>query len=522
METGRMKRSLLGGLAAALLALAQPARADWIRAETDRFIVYGDVSEAQVRDYAVKLNTFHEILHAYNPRASNEPPPRKFEVYLLRQQSDIQRIEPRMGRDVAGFYTSGSQAEFAVAFIGSEAISGDTVLFHEYAHHFMFANFPAAYPAWFVEGWAEYFGNTRIKPNEATVGGYNANRVAWLNLARWIRWDELFNKRSGDLSDAEQVVYYPQAWLFVHYMMSSKERAAQLNTITTAIAKGETPAKAVHAATGMSQSELNHELQGYTKLQVLLLKDYHPKTEVKIAHLAASADDLLLDSLRLSLSDIDRRDARFLAAIRRKAAKYPGDPLADQVLALAEFTYGDVAAGEAIVNRRLAVHPDELETLRVAGVGQIIAGERDRTARAARYRASRTFLIKAYGLDKTDFRTLYAYAFSRTVEPGFPNDNDLNALVEAHALSPAADDITVLAADALRRRGKDGEARALLSVVANNPHGGDDAERARAMMAGAPLPLDGLELISRGSDDKPKKPPGGGSGAKQKPPAPAS
>ena len=32
-----------------------------------------------------------------------------------------------------------------------------SVLFHEYAHHFMLHHFPAAYPAWYVEGFAEFF-----------------------------------------------------------------------------------------------------------------------------------------------------------------------------------------------------------------------------------------------------------------------------------------------------------------------------------------------------------------------------
>ena len=33
--------------------------------------------------------------------------------------------------------------------------TGQLVLFHEYAHHFMLQYAPAAYPAWYVEGFAE-------------------------------------------------------------------------------------------------------------------------------------------------------------------------------------------------------------------------------------------------------------------------------------------------------------------------------------------------------------------------------
>jgi hypothetical protein len=37
-------------------------------------------------------------------------------------------------------------------------LSGETVLYHEYAHHFMIGSLTTrAYPRWFVEGFAEFF-----------------------------------------------------------------------------------------------------------------------------------------------------------------------------------------------------------------------------------------------------------------------------------------------------------------------------------------------------------------------------
>jgi hypothetical protein len=497
---------MLGAALAAALALsAGTANARWVKAETDRFIIYGDVPEATARDYAVKLSTFDKVLHTYVPQAADVAPARKFEVYLV-SQAGLNRVWPGSSGAIGGFYTTTSQVEFAAVSISAPVMSGDTVLFHEYAHHFMFANFPAAYPTWFTEGWAEYFGNTQITPDLIKVGAYNKDRVWWLG-SDWIRWGELFDKAPGDI-DSWGALYYPQSWLFIHYMLGDKARAEQLNRITAAIATGEVPSKAIQRIMGLSLAQLNRDLHAYRELRLLVIKNAVPPPQVTVTVLPPSADDLLLERLRLARAEIGKPDRfGFLSTIRRRAAKFPGDALADQVLALAEFTYGDVAAGEAIVARRLAASPDEVETLRIAGMGQVIAAERNPKSREARYRAARPFLIRAYGLDPTDFRTLYAYAFSRRLEPGFPNVNDLKALEEAHGLAPSAADITLLAGDALLRGGQPARGRGLLAILANDPHGGRLTQRAKALLAGGqPLNLDKLKLVDYEGPDDPKPP----------------
>ena len=38
----------------------------------------------------------------------------------------------------------------------------DLVLHHEYAHHFMLQYFPAIYPGWYTEGFAELIGSSKM------------------------------------------------------------------------------------------------------------------------------------------------------------------------------------------------------------------------------------------------------------------------------------------------------------------------------------------------------------------------
>jgi len=238
-------------------------------------------------------------------------------------------------------------------------------------------------------------------------------------------------------------------------------------------------------ATGMTVAELTKALRGYQKLPGYKFTDVlKTPPVVTVTRLPPSADDLLLDHLRLVAQRDDTVDPKFLADVRRRAAKWPDDRYAELVWGAAEFAHGDIAAGEAIVQRRLDANTNDVEALLLAGTGQLTAGHRQPDTRLARARAARPYLIKAHKLSDDDYRVLFAYAVSRTVEPGFPNENDLNAVLAARALAPAVDPITVMAGQALLEHGERERAVGLLAIVANNPHGGPLSAQARALMEG--------------------------------------
>ena len=59
-------------------------------------------------------------------------------------------------------------------------MSGETILYHEYAHHFMIASLTRrAYPLWFTEGFAEFFGGVQFKEDGSVLLGTPANHRAW-------------------------------------------------------------------------------------------------------------------------------------------------------------------------------------------------------------------------------------------------------------------------------------------------------------------------------------------------------
>jgi hypothetical protein len=212
--------------------------------------------------------------------------------------------------------------------------------------------------------------------------------------------------------------------------------------------------------------------------------DALPQPQITITRMSDSADDLFLPYVRVLLSDTRQPDPTFLEQVRQRAARHPSDSLAQRTLALTEYTFGDAAAGDAVIEKLRAANPDDHEVLLTAGWGGIRTGFRDPAAKPARWRAARGEFAKVYAARKDDFRPIYAYALSRTIEPAFPTDNDLTALLEARALAPAVEEINTYAGLALLAKGRRADAAVVLGPVINNPHGGGGAAQAKALLEG--------------------------------------
>jgi len=483
---------LVGALCA--VVCAGSARAEWFRAETDRFIVYGDVDQQALRDYAVRLSKFDQVLRIYAPTKSKDPPARKFEAYLVRGHGGLARVQPGLPETVGGFYFAGLQAVFAIGMTQPYGVtSKDVVLFHEYAHHFMLENFPAAYPTWFVEGWADYFSTVKFTPEGFEVGGYELARAAWLSHGDWTPIRNLLRNPDRNTNVG---MFYAQAWLLTHYMYDDQTRASQLNSAMRAIGKGADPVKAIEEATGASADHLAGQLRGYRQIHISRFGGQPgPAPVVTVTPIPQAEGELRLDQLRLAVANVKKGDAGFLRDLKARAAKAPGDERLQLTAAEAEYVYGDPAAGDAIAERFLSANGDDVQALATAGLGEVRAAERFPDRKTALYRAARASLIKAYQLDKSDYRVLFAYALSRSVEPAYPNDNDVNALLEARNLAPSVAEISLWAGDALMRRGEKDVAMGVLAAIANSPHNEHMAKAAHAVM-------DGKSLQQALADDK--------------------
>lgn len=202
---GALKRALRGLAlgAATLLLSAQTAQAEWWRAETANFVVYGEGSRNDLRRHAEKLERFDALLRRQFSLSPMDGA-RKLPVYLVSSGKELRELYPRLPENIGDFY-SATQIDVYAAL---NRRGGDDTLFHEYAHHFMHQNFPGVYPGWFIEGFAEFFATASVDDaRKITVGYFNPGRLAGLNTQPWLPIETLLTVRPLQLEGSRRSAF---------------------------------------------------------------------------------------------------------------------------------------------------------------------------------------------------------------------------------------------------------------------------------------------------------------------------
>lgn len=474
-----------GGFTSAFAADATMGR--WKRAESPNFIVYADAQEKELRVFVDKLEQFDWTLRLMHGLDLTAPTPHKLDVYLVSDRKLMQRASPGLSELVGGYYRATLRAVFAIAerdsaMTMSRAGWEETTLFHEYTHHFMLRYFPYAYPAWLVEGYAEYFGVTTIDGPRIEIGKFSTSRVNTL-MAKddWLPLKDVLGGQVGSLEgkkdEKKVLMFYAQAWLLTHYMVSDPERNKQLHAYMASVAKGGDPVESLYTELGVTEEGLTNTLHDYDEGRInglrLTRKTVVADSQVAVTPLPRSADDLLLESLRGGEMD-DKAAAAFLATVQAKAAPYPADRFAQIMLARTECAYGDHAKGKAILDR----FPDDPEALELAARVRLDEGGQTNDADKEHALAveATPYIGKAFKLDPNRYQTLWTYVRSRMIlDKRYPSENTLNVMMTALDLAPQVSEIRFQAAQALMFARHYPEAIETLGPLLNDPHGSNES-----------------------------------------------
>lgn len=489
-----------------------PAQARWLKAESERFIVYSDGGESKLREFVQELESFDRFLRLRMGLDVNEAPARKLPIYLVASRAGLAKVRPDLPESVAGFYMATDEDIFGIAIRDADV---DT-LKHEYAHHFMMQNFAYPYPGWFVEGFAEYFATVEIQKSRILVGKYNENRAYWLQAASWMPMTELLSKRP--LQNARnRETYYPLAWLLTHWFLGDANRHAALDAYLRDVGAGGDPVEAMERATGLDSIELRRTLRRYMNGRIPYqgVAVAYPPVPVTVTELPRSADDLLLLNQRLKIGVPDERRAATAEEVRRAAARHPDDPLALLALGHAELHFGDRGAAEAPLQRLLALEPNNVEALQyLARARMEAARDADDPDEADRLNTeARAFLLRAYRADDANYATLLLVAENRNGGDGYPNDNDVAVLEQAFVLAPQLAEARFNLAQVLMIRDRNEEAATILEPLVNDPHRSLPAARALLLRARgvseAEADAEEAETLRRGEAEDEGEPAGG-------------
>jgi hypothetical protein len=476
------RRAFAIGAALAPLVVPGGARAQetghWLHASTPSFSLYGRVSEKTLVEMARDLEDFVGLLRSLHG-VDASPDERPLPIYIVPRQIDLKRVQPGVTH-VSGFYSASVGDIFAVLSLDGDAERGRQVLFHEYAHHFMKQHAPAAYASWLVEGYAEYFMTARFKPDVVELG-VTSPRIAWLRGAVWTPFDQILGRRALTGGRSDIAAFYAQSWLLTHYMMSDPARLARLTRYATAVAAGGDPVALAPEAVGVPLRDLERVLRQYMAALPGRRLPRPPTTgkPLTVTRLPSSADDLLLENQRLKMGVPPAERPALLALIRERAARYPGDRLAEMTLARAENDFGDRDKAQTLLRRRIEVDPRDVEALQTLGWSCMLQARANPAQAQRKLSEAREWFGKGFAVDPNNALLLYDYGLSRRPDPNYPNDNTVNVLLRAQALAPQVAQFRIAAADALVRRDRFDEAAAMVEPVFNDPHAGPRAAEAR-------------------------------------------
>lgn len=517
MSGSKQKRGMKAGLGLAFgLALsglaATPSHAEWLKAETTHFIIYGDTSRGEIERYARKVERFDSLLRAYYPiRVDHEIP--KLEILLANGGGDMNRIWPGVASSVAGFYSPNSGRIFAVANTRSEL--DDIVIFHEYAHHFMFQMKASGYPAWFVEGFAEYYGMSDVRPGKLEIGRYNPGRMNTLNQASnsWAPTEDVLRWRISPTGRYRSFDYYAQAGAITHYMLSDPDRTRKLGQYLTQVSTGGDPVETLQTVFGMTAPQLQDQIRRYMSAPIPVLSPQIelPEPQVTTTPLSPAHARLIWYDFRLDRNqtlpqaaaedatpEVRRRAERarqdaieYRTTLIRDAltesARFGDEPIALRVKARALYVDGRTSEAMDALQPVLTSATPDADSLRLGGqyLRILAAAETDETVRATMQRQARTYLAAAWDANPLDFRNYLALDDLRRGASGYPTANDLEILETAATLAPQSFDARTRTALAYMARNQPALAVLMLQPVANSPHGGSGRQASRALLAEA-------------------------------------
>lgn len=485
-----------GALWLFLLLLPTPAFATWYEARTKHFVVLSDGSSSQAAGFATRLERFDQILRLNTGFTKGEHG-LPLRVVLRRNAREVQQLMWSSNRNVVGFYTASLRGPIAVvdrsAAQSEYDLAGETVLYHEYCHHFMMQYSPFAYPVWYAEGFAEYHSTTLFRGNgDVDIGRPAMSRAPALGIEKWLTLDRLLKITRGTAEPREAQMLYAQGWLLTHMLSSDEDGRRGLTAYLSALGKGVSVNQAWQAAFGKPIEESDKDLRAYyERLKTKgfsIRRFYAPKlqlSEVVVRELsepeaaAVELDIKLRDDVSPQNHDAVWSEAQALVQ------KYAQDAYVLTIAAEAALATNRYADAQQLADRALVADPKAQRAMVVRGASSIESMMAATEVVESEVADARRWVVQANWLNPDDPMALLYNYLSFTVRRVEPDKTALEGLRIAHAMIPQSPRVTLTLGTALLRQDLFAEAKRVLSPLAYAPHDSGASNTAREMLESA-------------------------------------
>ena len=494
------------------------ALSKWKLAESDHFQIFGEGDEKYLSKLSGRLEAVHYLLKLAT--GMEEPADQKIvkvKVFVVDGISDVRRLIGNPDSNAAGYYDPQLAGPISVIpkSTGSDGtFSGELILFHEYTHHFMLQYQAAAYPAWYVEGFAEIASTVSFEREGAiTFGKAAKHREGELRYTKRYPAAKMVDGRFVKEKPNAEGWGYGDAWALTHYLTFSDKRRGQLAAYLRAINAGQNFAEAskVFGDLNALTRELNIYIEGGSfpykapplPPEVEKAPTINPLTVVEADFLE---DHIVMERLaRISTreeyeawskmrekqgrplkkdfeaylkEETEARD-NWMKELDRRVARFANDPYAWTVKAHAECMAKKYSACLSSADRALGLKSDDWRAqLRKAQALVGLASQADDGARVALAKDGRKWALQANKNNPTAHEPLLVYYESFGAERKMVPANAIDSLNQVVETIPQINETRLMLGRELIARKQIPAARKVLQPLAFSPH--DSVEQAMA------------------------------------------
>jgi tetratricopeptide (TPR) repeat protein len=255
----------------ATLAGATSAQ-EWTSARSPHFLVSTDAGEKRAREIAAR---FEALRHVFEKLLSSEKlnSPIPLQILAFRNSKGFSEVAPsKNGKPdpgVVGVFQTGGDMNFIGIDLSTE--SGFRVVFHEYTHSVLHANFRYL-PLWFDEGVAKYYETAKWDKGHMQIGASPKYLDSFLYHRGLMPVIELFgitneSKIYGENSERREL-FYDESWVVVRYLFD-KQKMGEFGKYMKLTTNQHMPIpEAVETAFGMTPKKFDNEIASYLNLSL--------------------------------------------------------------------------------------------------------------------------------------------------------------------------------------------------------------------------------------------------------------
>ncbi|WP_435418240.1 hypothetical protein WAB17_01285 [Parerythrobacter aurantius] len=474
-------------------AVSAASASQWRVAQTDNFVIYAEIEEERLIRFAEALEQYHDALGLVTGHQVAQPSPsNRLTIFVSGNRQDIRDLYGGGNRFISAFYIprAGDSVAFVPAIDGSreERSEAFTALLHEYAHHYMAMSARDAMPLWLSEGAAEYFASARFgHDGTVQIGAPAGHRIREVFFEEPLPVRELLDPETYGTDIGKQYEsYYGKAWLLYHLLSTDADRKGQLESYVTAIRSGKRSIDAAQESfgdlAGLDRALHVHSRGDAWSTPAIVFQPGQLKIgQVSVTELsdgAAAVIPVMIQSRR----GVTREDAQRVAAEARViASTYPDDAFVLAALAEAELDAGNDAASIAAADRAIAIDPGLHGAYVHKGIAMFRTAAASEDTNAATVAAMAAF--EALNALENDHPTPLVYFYLSFAQRGFVAPPEARrALERAAELAPFDKALWLSVGIMQAREGMIELARQSLRPVALDPHGGEHAVTAKALL----------------------------------------